>query len=99
MFTRPRSKVRIMGFLLSFGFALVGLTGSSYAQVAVGTCRPNLVHFDNLDDAVHGVPAGETILVCPGTYAEQVSINTSLTLRGVQDGNSGLPIIVPRQEA
>jgi len=95
MFTRPRSKVRIMGFLLSFGFALVGLTGSSYAQVAVGTCRPNLVHFDNLDDAVHGVPAGETILVCPGTYAEQVSINTSLTLRGVQDGNSGLPIIVP----
>lgn len=81
--------------LLLIGLVLLGFPRSACAQVAVGTCRPNLVHFDNLDDAVHGVPNGETILVCPGIYAEQISINTSLTLKGIQSGNSGLPIIVP----
>ena len=87
--------VRIISPLLLLGFALLSITGPACAQVAVGTCRPNLVHFDNLDDAVHGVPNGETILVCPGTYAEQVTISASLTLKGIQSGNSGLPIIVP----
>lgn len=96
MFARPSSRVRMICCLLLFGFALLGVVRPLNAQVvAIGTCRPNMVHFDNFDDAVHGVPPGGTILVCPGTYPEQVSISTSLTIRGITDGNSGLPLIVP----
>jgi parallel beta-helix repeat protein len=96
-FARPMKEldVRTIRLLLLIGLVLLGFPRSACAQVTVGTCRPNLVHFDNLDDAVHGVPNGETILVCPGIYAEQISINASLTLKGIQSGNSGLPIIVP----
>lgn len=65
------------------------------ATVAVGTCMPGRVSFDSLTDAVQGVPAGSTILVCPGTYAEQIVINRSLTLKGITNGNSGLPVLVP----
>ena len=65
------------------------------ATVAVGTCMPGRVSFDSLTDAVQGVPAGSTILVCPGTYAEQIVINRSLTMKGVTNGNSGYPVLVP----
>ena len=65
------------------------------ATVVVGTCMPNKVSYDSLTDAVQGVPPGSTIQVCPGTYAEQVVINKSLTLKGIASGNSAYPVIVP----
>lgn len=64
------------------------------ATVAVGKCMPGKVSFDTLTDAVQGVSAGSTIMVCPGSYPEQVIIDRSLTLKGVTDGNSALPVIV-----
>ena len=36
-----------------------------------------------------GVPPGSTVLVCPGTYAEQVTIAQPLTLKGITSGNAG----------
>lgn len=94
--TSPSSSVRTITRFLFIAFAALFLAASASAQTAaVGTCRPTLIHFDNLDDAVHGIPVGGTILVCPGTYAEQVNITYSLTLRGITDGNNGLPLIVP----
>ena len=65
------------------------------ANVAVGTCMPNKVSFDSLTDALEGVPAGSTIQVCPGTYAEQIVIDKSLTLRGVTNGNAAYPVLTP----
>lgn len=76
-------------------FAVIAVASASAATVAVGTCMPKLVSFDSLTDAVQGVPPGGTILVCPGVYAEQITINRSLTLKGVSSGNSGNPVIVP----
>jgi hypothetical protein len=94
--TSISSKVRCITNLLLLGFTSHVLAGSALAQdVSVGTCRLDLPHYDNLDDAVHGVPVGGTIGVCPGIYAEQVNINASLTLMGIQDGNKGLPVVVP----
>jgi hypothetical protein len=55
---------------------------------------PNRVSFDSLADAVQGVPAGSTIQVCPGTYAEQITINKSLTIKGVTTGDTAAPVIV-----
>ena len=65
------------------------------ANVVVGACMPNRVSYDSLTDAVQGVPPGSTIQVCPGTYAEQVVIDKSLTLKGITSGNGAYPVIVP----
>lgn len=65
------------------------------ATVVVGTCMPNKVSYDSLTDAVQGVPAGSTIQVCPGSYAEQIVIDKSLTLKGIASGNGAYPVIVP----
>jgi len=42
---------------------------------------------------VSGVPPGSTVLVCPGTYPEQVTIAQPLTLKGIAIGNAGQAVI------
>jgi len=80
-------------------FVLVGgLQGQNlYAatKVAVGpsTCQPSLVHFSTIQAAVNAVPFSATIVVCPGTYAEQVVISQPLTLQGVTDGTGNAAVI------
>jgi hypothetical protein len=63
------------------------------ATVAVGNCRPNLKNYPTISQAVSSVPAGSTILVCPGIYREQVTITQPLSLIGVQSDNAANPII------
>jgi parallel beta-helix repeat protein len=45
--------------------------------------------------AVNASNPGDTILVCPGVYPEQVTIAKSLTIRGVASGNENLVLIRP----
>ncbi len=59
----------------------------------VGTCKPRLTSFVSISAAVGSVPAGSTILVCPGTYAEQVTIAKPLTLQGIASANQDLATI------
>ncbi|HZQ18921.1 MAG TPA: hypothetical protein VFA90_09370 [Terriglobales bacterium] len=87
----PLSIISQMCFLLS----LLAAVPAFSATVVVGTCMPNKVSYDSLTEAVQGVPTGSTIQVCPGTYAEQVVIDKSLTLKGITSGNSAYPMIVP----
>jgi hypothetical protein len=61
--------------------------------VLVGTCKQNLQTYPTISQAVSAVPPGSTVLVCPGTYPEQVTITQALTLRGVHSGNAGNPTI------
>jgi len=77
---------------------VVGLLGQSLfatTSVAVGpvTCQPKLVHFATIQSAVSAVPAGSTVLVCPGTYPEQVVISEPLTLKGITDGVGDAAVI------
>jgi hypothetical protein len=88
---------------------LVTLLGTQFAladnNVAVGTCRPRLKSFATIQTAVSSVPAGSTVLLCPGTYSEQVTISQPLSLQGLADSNldeaiitipsGGLTTIVP----
>ena len=54
------------------------------------SCRPTLASYPTISQAVSSVPAGSTIFICPGTYAEQVVINKHLTLTGeAQNGTTG----------
>jgi hypothetical protein len=48
----------------------------------IAACK-NLTTFNTISAAVTAVPAGSTIYICPGTYAEQVVITKKLTLIGV----------------
>jgi len=60
---------------------------------AVGTCQPHLQSYPTISAAVAAVPPGSTVLVCPGTYGEQITISQPLTLEGVSSANSSDVII------
>lgn len=47
------------------------------------TACKNLASYPTISLAVSSVPAGSTIYICPGTYAEQVTITKKLVLEGV----------------
>lgn len=61
------------------------------ATLYVGTCgSPNK---PTIQAAVNASSVGGTVLVCPGTYPEQVTINKDLTLSGLVVGTSGQVVI------
>jgi hypothetical protein len=61
------------------------------ANFYVGTCKPG--SFTTIAAAINAAPAGSTINVCPGMYAEQVIISKPLTLQGVVSSNTSQTII------
>jgi len=85
------SYLRIL-FLLAIGL-LLGVSPMFAANYAVGTCKPILPSYATISAAVSGVPPGSTVLVCPGTYPEQVTIAQPLTLKGISSGNAGQAVI------
>jgi parallel beta-helix repeat protein len=52
-----------------------------------------LVSFPTISQAVSAVPSGSTIQVCPGTYAEQVTIAKPLTLIGIASGTANQAVV------
>src|SRR5580700_1043739 len=90
-------KVNVCRIAVSATLLLVsGLIPRAFAAtVAVGTCT-NFPYYTTIQTAVTASPAGSTIEICPGTYAEQVTINKKLTLIGVANSQSQkAPVIVP----
>jgi parallel beta-helix repeat protein len=86
--------IRILSTILCF---VTSMTGFLMAEtVQVGGCRaiPADDTFSTIQAAVNASAAGTTILVCPGVYPEQVTINKALTMRGVRSGTSDAAIIV-----
>jgi hypothetical protein len=84
------SGVRIF---LVFALVVVVATANAFATTyVVGTCK-HLQSFPTISAAVTAVPPSSTVFVCPGTYAEQVTINQPLILKGVTDSPSGQVII------
>jgi parallel beta-helix repeat protein len=65
------------------------------AVVSVGaSCQPTIkARYATIQAAVTAVSPGSTILVCPGTYPEQVTISKPVTIRGVNDNNQGAAVI------
>src|SRR5262249_26629874 len=75
------------------GAVLAMVAGAGWgATVVVGpaSCSAAQSHpfYSTIQGAINSVPAGSTVLVCPGTYPEQVSIAKNLTLKGVVDTNA-----------
>ncbi len=88
---RPVKRMSIRTLLIS-ALAPV-ITQGAMAEVVVGTCRPNLQAYTTITQAVSTVGPGSTILVCPGTYPEQITITQPLTLRGIQSENAANPVV------
>jgi hypothetical protein len=71
---------------------LLAVTTLTYA---VGTCKPSLPSFSTISAALVATPAPNVVLVCPGTYPEQIVITQAVTLQGVSNGDSDQAVIVP----
>jgi parallel beta-helix repeat protein len=50
-------------------------------------------NFATIGAAISAVPPKSTVEVCPGSYAEQLTINQPLTLKGVISGTAGAAVI------
>jgi hypothetical protein len=82
-----------LSFLLTLGL-LLGAHPVLAATYAVGTCKPSVPSYPTISAAVASpLTVGSTILVCPGTYPEQVIIAQPLTLEGISSGNSAQAVI------
>lgn len=75
-------------------FASLYVQTSAASAVYVGNC-PNGNHPVTIQQAVNASASGGTVDICPGTYAEQVSIiGKNLTLAGIANGSSHAAILV-----
>ena len=79
--------------LLFTAIPLLAVQPMVAGTLAVGSCKAKVPSFATISQAVTAAPAGATILVCPGIYAEQVTIPQSLTLEGISDSNQDIAII------
>ncbi len=59
----------------------------------VGTCRSG-TQFTKIQKALDASPAPDTVEVCPGSYAEQITISHPVTLEGIEQGNGAQVRIV-----
>ena len=83
---------RVKAFCLAIVVILLGVQ-SMASNFAVGTCMPSLPSYPTISAAVSTVPPFSTVLVCPGTYPEQVFITYPLTLKGITNGNSSRAVV------
>lgn len=83
-----RVAIASTAFLFAFASHLLAAT------VQVGTCRPSVPSYGTIQAAVNASSAGGTVLVCPGTYSEQVTIDKALNILGAQSGTEKAAAIV-----
>jgi nitrous oxidase accessory protein NosD len=59
----------------------------------VGNCKPRIQNFSTISGALSAFPYPNVLLVCPGTYNEQIMIPQPVTLEGVTTTGSAQAII------
>jgi hypothetical protein len=90
-FVYRRAALCVLGAAV-FSFVVCRNVSASSAVVTPPGTTPckAFATYPTISLAVSSVPAGSTIYICPGTYAEQVVITKKLTLEGVaQNGDVG----------
>lgn len=80
---------------LMAAFAATPAFASTVVDPNATPCVTATTHYTTIQAAVTAATSGETIQVCPGNYAEQVTITTPLTLKGVTNttGNTGASVV------
>lgn len=87
------SHINFVRLFCILAFAFGASSSASTITYAVGTCRPSLRSFRTITRALDAVPPANVLVVCPGTYAEQVQITRPVTLAGISHENSARAII------
>jgi hypothetical protein len=82
--------ITAVSVLLTFGAQAASATGLTYI---VGTCTSG-TQFKTIQSALKASPAPSTVEVCPGQYAEQITITRPVTLEGIAAGNGGMAQII-----
>ena len=72
-------------------FCLSGVAEA--ATLTVGTCPG--AGFSTVQAAVDAAKSGDIVNVCPGSYPEQVSIDKTLTVKGIAVGTQDAAVILP----
>jgi hypothetical protein len=86
----------LVALAFAAGMTVLNSNGVLAATVVVGsdpTCQPNSPHYSTIQAAVNASAWGGTVLVCPGTYPEQVVLNQPIVLKGVINGTAGAAVI------
>ena len=79
-----------LALALAFGVQEMSATTVTYI---VGTCTSG-THFSTIQAALDASPAPNTVEVCPGQYAEQVTITNPVTIEGIAASNGALAQII-----
>lgn len=73
------------------------LSGSAMAVQfggQVGTCIPGkFPQFNSIQAGVDAIQDGQTLVVCPGTYPEQVLVRANITISGYTSGTSASAVV------
>jgi parallel beta-helix repeat protein len=82
-----------LALLLAFGATRA--VASIVVDPNTTPCVSATTHYTTIQAAVSAAPSGATIQVCPANYAEQITIATPLTLKGVNNtaGNTGAAVV------
>src|ERR1700722_16644994 len=92
----PIALARVLFCAMILAFAGLAVQQSmAAATVQVGTCLTGIPHYTTIQSAVNASAPGTTIRVCPGNYPEQVVINKTLALNGVQSETGRVPVVTP----
>jgi len=87
------NRIAMMLFVLAVTVGSWGQSPITATTYAVGTCKPSLPSYSTISGALAATPAPNTVLVCPGTYVEQILITQPVTLQGVTSAGSGQVIV------
>jgi nitrous oxidase accessory protein NosD len=87
--------VPIVALALFVAFGATHALASIVVDPNTTPCVTATTHYTTIQAAVSAATSGATIQVCPANYAEQVTITTPLTLKGVTNttGNTGAAVV------
>jgi hypothetical protein len=77
---------------LALAFGAQQMSAATVTYI-VGTCKSG-TQFSAIQSALDASPAPDTVEVCPGQYAEQLTITKPVTLEGITASNGSLAQIV-----
>lgn len=85
----------LAGLLFGAAPAMAAIVVDQNTAIGAPSCTGAPTQYNTIQSAVSAAPSGALIEVCPGTYAEQVTIATPLTLKGVTDttDNAGAAVV------
>lgn len=86
------TKLRLAIWFLAVALGAPAL-GSATVTYIVGTCKSG-TRFSTIQSALDASPAPNVVEVCPGQYAEQITIDHPVTLEGITASNGAQARIV-----